>query len=132
MAINNREQKQLSPVALVLILLFFLFPPMAIIGGIAYAVYKQGKKTPGPEAGQFRTEIENLKRSGQTAKEQFLRRMKEEDAAERPYKSHPHTPLSYSYDSCAREKRLEQLKVLKDAGLLDEVEYQQRRQAILK
>ncbi|MBO5918676.1 MAG: SHOCT domain-containing protein, partial [Oscillospiraceae bacterium] len=38
----------------------------------------------------------------------------------------------YSYDACAREKRLEQLKVLKDAGLLDAVEYQQRRQEILK
>ena len=132
MDLNNRKQNELPPVALVLILLFLLFPPLAIIGGIAYAVYKQGKKTPAPEARQFRTEIENLKRTGKTAKEQFLRRMKEEDAAERPYKSHPHTPLSYSYDSCAREKRLEQLKVLKDAGVLDEVEYQQRRQAILK
>jgi len=132
MDLNNRKQNELPPVALVLILLFLLFPPLAIIGGIAYAVYKQGKKTQAPEARQFRTEIENLKRTGKTAKEQFLRRMKEEDAAERPYKSHPHTPLSYSYDSCAREKRLEQLKVLKDAGLLDEVEYQQRKQAILK
>ena len=131
MDLNNRKQNELPPVALVLILLFLLFPPLAIIGGIAYAVYQQGKKTPSPEARQFRTEIENLKRTGKTAKEQFLRRMKEEDAAERPYKSHPHTPLSYSYDSCAREKRLEQLKVLKDAGLLDEVEYQQRKQAIL-
>ena len=131
MDINNRKRNELPPIALVLVLLFFIFPPLAIIGGIAYAVYQQGKKTPSPEARQFRTEIENLKRTGKTAKEQFLRRMKEEDAAERPYKSHPHTPLSYSYDSCAREKRLEQLKVLKDAGLLDEVEYNQRKQDIL-
>jgi len=131
MAINNRKQNEIPPVGLVLILLFFIFPPLAIVGGIAYAIYTQGKKPPSPEARQFRTEIENLKRSGKTAKEQFLRRMKEEDTAERPYKSHPHTPVSYSYDSCAREKRLEQLKVLKDAGLLDEVEYQQRKQDIL-
>lgn len=131
MDINNRKQNQIPPVGLVLILLFFLFPPLAIVGAIFYAAYKQGKKNPAPESRTLRTEIENLKRSGKTAKEQFLRRMKEEDAAERPYKSHPHTPASYSYDSCAQEKRLEQLKVLKNAGLLDEMEYQQRKQEIL-
>lgn len=131
MDINNRKRNEISPAVMVLILLFFLFPPLAIIGAIFYAAYKQGKKNPSPEARQFRTEIENLKRSGKAAKEQFLRRMKEEDAAERPYQSHPHTPVSYSYDSCAKEKRLEQLKVLKDAGLLDEMEYSQRKQEIL-
>lgn len=133
MDINNRKRNEISPVVMVLILLFFLFPPMAIIGAIFYATYKQGKKKPSPEARQFRTEIENLKSSGKAAKEQFLRRMKEEDAAEQPYhsKPHSHTPVSYSYDSCAREKRLEQLKVLKDAGLLDEMEYSQRKQEIL-
>ena len=132
MDINNPKRNEISPAVMVLILLFFLFPPLAIIGAIFYAAYKQGKKNPSPEKRSVRTEIESLKRSGKTAKEQFLRRIKEEDAAERPYKSHPHTPVSYSYDSCAREKRLEQLKVLKDAGLLDEWEYQQRRQEILK
>ena len=128
---NGRKRNEVSPAVMALILLFFLFPPLAIVGAIFYAAYKQGKKNPAPESRTVRTEIENLKRSGKTAKEQFLRRMKEEGAAEQPYKSHPHTPISYSYDSCAREKRLEQLKVLKDAGLLDEVEYQQRRQEIL-
>ena len=59
--------------------------------------------------------------------------MKEEEVREQPYKSKPHghTPRAYSYDSCAKEKRLEQLKVLKDAGLLDDVEYHQRKQEIL-
>ena len=132
MDINGRKRNEISPAVMVLILLFFLFPPIGIIGAIFFAAYKQGKKTPSPESRQFRTEIENLKRSGKTAKEQFLRRMKEEDVAERPYKSHPHTPVSYSYDACAQAKRLEQLKVLKNAGLLDEMEYQQRRQEILK
>ena len=132
MDINSPKRNEFTPAALVLILLFFLFPPLAIVGAIGLAVYKQGKKNPSPEARQFRTEIENLKRTGKTAKEQFLRRMKEENAAEQTYKSHPHTPVSYSYDSCAQEKRLEQLKVLKSAGLLDEMEYQQRRQEILK
>ena len=115
-----------------LIFLFFIFPPFAIIGAVALMVYKQAKRNGQISGGELRSELENIKRSGTAAKEKFLRRMKEEDAAERPYKSHPHTPVSYSYDSCAREKRLEQLKVLKSAGLLDEVEYQQRRQEILK
>lgn len=46
-------------------------------------------------------------------------------------RDHPHTPVNYSYDACAREKRLEQLKNLKDAGILDEAEYKRRRQDIL-
>ena len=131
MARSARKYNETSPAVMVLILLFFLFPPLAIIVGIFYAAYRQGKKTP-PSENKFRTEVDRLKRSGEKAKEQFLRRMKEEGAAERPYNSHPHTPASYSYDSCAQERRLEQLKVLKNAGLLDETEYQQRRQEILK
>lgn len=46
-------------------------------------------------------------------------------------RKHSHTPMNYSYDSCAREKRLEQLKNLKEAGILDETEYKRRRQDIL-
>lgn len=46
-------------------------------------------------------------------------------------REHGHSPVSYSYDRCALEKRMEQLDVLKGAGLLDEVEYQQRREDIL-
>ena len=48
----------------------------------------------------------------------------------KPYK-HPHTPVNYSYDACAREHRLEQLKSLKDAGILDEKEYQVRKARIM-
>lgn len=132
MDINSRKRNEFSPAALVLILLFFLFPPLAIVGAIGLAVYNQAKKSGQVNNKEMKAELENLKRSGMAAKEKFLRRLKEEDAAERPYKSHPHTPASYSYDTCAKEKRLEQLKVLKNAGLLDEMEYQQRRQAILK
>ena len=47
-----------------------------------------------------------------------------------PYK-HPHTPVNYSYDACATERRLEQIKSLKDAGILDEKEYQVRKARIL-
>lgn len=132
MAINDRNKNEFSPAALVLILLFFLFPPLAIVGAIGLVVYKQAKKNGQVNDRDLKSELEGLKRSGMAAGEKFLRRLKEEDVAERPHKSHPHTPVSYSYDTCAKEKRLEQLKVLKDAGLLDEWEYHQRRQAILK
>ena len=44
---------------------------------------------------------------------------------------HSHTPMAYSYDACAVERRLEQIKTLKEAGLLTEEEYKQRRQKIL-
>lgn len=128
---NGRKRNEVSPAVLALILLFFIFPPFALLGGVFLALYNQAKKNGQISNKEMKAEWETLKRSGMAAKEKFLRRMKEEDAAERPYKSHPHTPVSYSYDSCAKEKRLEQLKVLKDAGLLDAVEYQQRRQDIL-
>ena len=119
---NRSDRKQPAPWA-IFVVLFILFPPLAIVGLVAFLGYQQAKKKGKVNAESF-----------QTAKETFLRRMKEEDVAERPYQSQPHahTPVSYSYDICAREKRLEQLKVLKSAGLLDEVEYQQRRQEILK
>ena len=44
---------------------------------------------------------------------------------------HGHNPVSYSYDACAVEKRLEQLEVLRGAGLLDDTEYRSRREQIL-
>lgn len=133
MDMNRNQKNEISPAVMALIFLFFIFPPFAIIGVVALMAYKQAKKNGQIDDRELRSELEHIKRSGMAAKEKFLRRLKEEDAAERPYQSkpHPHTPVSYSYDSCARKKRLEQLKVLKDAGLLDEMEYHQRRQAIL-
>ena len=131
MDINRNQRNEISPAVMALIFLFFIFPPFAIIGAVALMAYKQAKKNGQINDRELRSQMEQIKHSGMAAKEKFLRRMKEETVAERPYKSHPHTPVSYSYDSCAREKRLEQLKVLKNAGLLDEVEYQQRKQDIL-
>ena len=120
---NRNPKKQMSPGALVLILLFFIFPPLAFVGAVFLAVYNQSKKNGGaPARPQFR--------QAQSVGENLLRRMKEEAARQQPGQSHSHTPVAYSYDSCAREKRLEQLKVLKDAGLLDAAEYQQRKQEI--
>ena len=105
----------------VLILTFLFLPPLAPIALIIFLIYKRSKQE---------TPVED-KTEQDSFGETFIRRLKEEEVREKAYKSHGHTPRAYSYDSCAREKRLEQLKVLKDAGLLDEVEYQQRRQAIL-
>lgn len=44
---------------------------------------------------------------------------------------HGHTPLEYSYDACATQKRLEQLETLKSAGLITKEEYNEKRQEIL-
>lgn len=129
---NTVEEKKITSPWPILIVLFILFPPLALVGVCVLVAYKQAKKNGQVNDRQLRSELEGIRRSGMAAKEKFLRRLKEEDAAEGPYRSHPHTPVSYSYDSCAQEKRLEQLKVLKSAGLLDEVEYQQRRQEILQ
>ena len=71
------------------------------------------------------------KDSGQKAAKKFISRMKAEEAIEKEFKSHPHTPMAYSYDSCAKEKRLEQIRTLRNAGLLTEAEYKQRRSSIL-
>ena len=116
----RRQKKTVDPAVLALIAIFFFLPPLAPVAVIGYLIYKRVRLS----GGQKKTEPDSF---GQT----ILRRMKAEEAMETPYKTHAHTPVSYSYDACASEKRLEQLKVLKDAGLLDEAEYQQRRQDIL-
>ena len=130
---NRNRKNEFSPAVLALILLFFIFPPLAIVGVFVLVAYKQAKKNGQVNDRDLKSEFDSLKRSGMAAGEKFLRHLKEESVAEQPYhsKPHGHTPVSYSYDSCAREKRMEQLKVLKSAGLLDEVEYNQRKQEIL-
>ena len=66
------------------------------------------------------------------AAKKYKTRVSESDRMEekQPYE-HPHNPVGYSYDSCATQRRLEQIKSLKDAGILDEREYQQRKVKIL-
>ena len=107
----------------VLILTFLFLPPLAPIALIIFLIYKRSKQ-------DAPVEDKTVDHFG----EKFIRHMQEEadKGTTGQKKTHGHTPISYSYDSCAAEKRLEQLKVLKSAGLLDEVEYQQRREAILK
>ncbi len=119
----HARKKAVDPAVVLLILTFLFLPPLAPIALIFFLIYKRSKQ----EAPvKDKTEQDSFG-------EKLIRRMKEEEIQEQPYKSKPHghTPRGYSYDSCAREKRLEQLKVLKDAGLLDEVEYHQRKQDIL-
>jgi len=137
---TSKQKKTDDPVFLVcLIFLIFgvvvlipLFPPFGLLwcGILGKAMYSLTKKAKGEGgSGAARPDWEQLKRTGQEAKVKYLRHVKAEDAAEE--RVHSHTPVAYSYDECAREKRLEQLDVLKDAGLLDDVEYQRRRQEIL-
>ena len=66
------------------------------------------------------------------AAKKYKTRVSESDRMDekQPYK-HPHTPVNYSYDACAMERRLEQIKSLKDAGILDEKEYQERKRRIM-
>lgn len=119
----RQRKKTVDPMVVVLILTFLFLPPLAPIALIIFLIYKRSKQEAPVED---KTAQDNFG-------EKFIRRMKEEEAKEKPYQSKPHghTPVTYSYDHCAKEKRLEQLKVLKDAGLLDEMEYQQRKQEIL-
>ncbi len=76
-------------------------------------------------AGQFRTYSQD------TAKKYKVHISESDNMEERKPYQHSHTPVSYSYDSCAQERRLEQIKSLKEAGLLDEAEYQQRKRDIM-
>ena len=53
------------------------------------------------------------------------------DTTGEPAARHEHGPVAYSYDTCAIQKRLEQLETLKSAGLITEKEYSEKRQEIL-
>ena len=46
-------------------------------------------------------------------------------------KSHGHTPMEYSYDSCAVDRRMEQLDVLYKAGLYTKEQYRAAKAKIL-
>lgn len=76
--------------------------------------------------------FEEVRAYSKDAAERYKQHVKESDRMEeyQPYK-HPHTPVNYSYDACAKDRRLEQIKSLKDAGILDEKEYQVRKARIL-
>ena len=131
--------------------LFFLlplFPPFGLIWCIAVgsALYKElkiqgiiktdveGKKSvdwnKAKSAGQ--RSVEEVRAYSKDTAQRYKQHVSESDRMEeyQPYE-HPHTPVNYSYDTCATERRLEQIKSLKDAGILDEKEYQVRKARIL-
>ena len=131
-----------------LVFLLPLFPPFGLIwcAAIGKALFKelkiQGVIKKDVE-GKYNVDWNKAKASGQKAArefkgysqetaQRFKTRVSESDRMEekQPYK-HVHTPVNYSYDSCAQEHRLKQLKSLKDAGILDEKEYQVRKARIL-
>ena len=125
-----------------------LFPPFGLIwcAAIGKALFKelkiQGVLKKDVE-GKYNVDWNKAKASGQKAArdfkgysqetaQRFKTRVSESDRMDekQPYK-HPHTPVNYSYDACAVERRLEQIKSLKDAGILDEKEYQERKRRIM-
>ena len=131
-----------------LVFLLPLFPPFGLIWciSIGTALFKELKVQ-----GVIRKDVEGKysldknkaksvsKRSfdevraySKDAAVKYKSRVSESDRMEerQPYR-HPHTPVNYSYDSCAMERRLEQIKSLKAAGILDEKEYQERKARIL-
>ena len=116
----KQPERKGSPFAILVVILFFVAPPLGFVAAIALAVYGQSKKTATARSEQPQAQVKPL----------FTKRTHTPETG-RPHVIHVHTPQAYSYDGCAREKRLEQLETLKKAGLLEPVEYQQRRQAIL-
>ena len=117
-----------------LLFLLPLFPPFgliwcAVIGKSLFKELKMQGVVKKDVEGKYTFDKAKAKTVGQRdfekAREQYKTRVSESDRMDekQPYK-HPHTPVNYSYDACATERRLEQIKSLKDAGILDEKEYQ--------
>ena len=124
-----------------LLFLLPLIPPFgliwcAVIGKSLFKELKMQGVVKKDVEGKYTFDKAKAKTVGQRdfekAREQYKTRVSESDRMDekQPYK-HPHTPVNYSYDTCAMERRLEQIKSLKDAGILDEKEYQQRKARIL-
>lgn len=79
-----------------------------------------------------KTAAREVRSYGKETAERFKMHVSESDRMdEKQPRRHIHTPVNYSYDQCAQERRLEQLKSLKDAGILEEKEYQERRNRVL-
>ena len=124
--------------------LFFLlplFPPFGlvwcfVIGKSLFKELKMQGVVKKDVEGKYTFDKGKAKTVGQRdfekAREQYKTRVSESDRMEeRQSYEHPHNPVGYSYDACAMERRLEQIKALKDAGILDEKEYQERKRRIM-
>lgn len=123
--------------AIGLFVLLPLFPPfgLAWCGIIGKAMYDELKKSgliKFDGNGNVDFDLDKVKKTSQDAANKFKTRISASDMMEEKQpRRHVHTPVNYSYDSCARDKRLDQLKTLKEAGIIDEVEYKIRRQKVL-
>lgn len=125
-----------------------LFPPFGLVwcAAIGSALFKElkmqgiikkdveGKYTfdKNKASSASRRSFDEVRAYSADAAKKYKAKVSEADRMEerQPYR-HSHTPVSYSYDSCATERRLEQIKALKEAGILDEKEYQERRNRIM-
>ena len=117
-----------------LFVLLPIFPPVgiawcALVGKCVYDGVKQAMKNSNVDhKAEWRTAVN----SSREAVRRYASRVKEEDAMEeRRPQPHSHTLVNYCYDQCAAERRLDQLKALKQAGIIDETEYRTRREGIL-
>ena len=108
--VNPKTNRESSPAAFLVIALFILVPPLGILAAIVLAVYSKAKKSSASGSRPPRTETAPPSHPGYTA-------------ASPEKDRHGHTPQTYSYDSCATERRLEQLEALKNAGLMEQEEY---------
>ena len=124
-----------------LLFLLPLFPPFgliwcAVIGKSLFKELKMQGVVKKDVEGKYTFDKAKAKTVGrrdfEKAREQYKTRVSESDRMDekQPYR-HPHNPVNYSYDTCATERRLEQIKALKDAGILDEKEYQERKRRIM-
>lgn len=115
-AMKNPIWLLLIPVALIALFLYPPLLPLLIIGGVAYS-------------------IANKKKSGGTQErrpERQHRKNKDDDTVFH-VTSAPSVSEIREDDGVvwlSEEKRLEQLKTLKDAGIIDQEEYQQRKKRI--
>ena len=114
-----------TALTVMLVILTVLMPPVGIVALVIRALVKGSSKKAKVDSAS------DWKRSTQDAARKVVRHMtsadnREEDVASWPSK-HGHTPLSYSYDACALDKRLEQLKNLYDAGLYTKEQYHEAR-----
>lgn len=122
---NRSEQKSSDTAINVMLAILTVFaPPVGILAFIIKALVSGGKKK---KAGI--DSASDWKTTTQSAARRVVRHMtsadnQEENVASWPSK-HGHTPLAYSYDSCALDKRLDQLKSLYEAGLYTKEQYQE-------
>jgi len=111
------------------IVLTFIMPPIGIIV-LIFAIIKMvsaadEKSSRSASEQDWRKTVGSAYEGGRQIKDRVVHFMTAEDAKEKPF--HSHSPIEYSYDNCALEKRLEQLDSLYKAGLYTKEQYAEAR-----